>query len=475
MGPRSRGQLAEALAKRQVPAEAATAVLDRFTDVGLIDDAAFAAGWVESRQAGARSRPARAGPRAAREGHRGAPGRAEALEGVSLDDERSERSGPGGAQAARHSRAPGRRAASAARRDAGPQGLLLGARLRRSARGPGSRRVTTLPTRTWSAQPSEDGLVRAIGRQSRATAWSASPESTPHRASWSGERGQIGVRPRVTAPRGTGRASSRRRGQPGLGVRPQGRQVERRVARGGVVPVEHADDRAGITGSRWTFSPPRSPCAILGRLRRLRAASTARPTTARARSASWGASSSGTTSRLSRSPRAVHRAAQGSGSPGHPTPEALRSPSSRATRSATSAIAGRRGTGPRSPQGTARRRRRGVITDPGRPRAAPRTTNSTSGAGSPPRAAADDAGRTQLESVEGLRRPREAPGDPGIPVEHDVVALAWTAASADAPRPRAPPRRRRASPRRRPRGRPRRRSGPGRAGRCASGVRTWVA
>ena len=52
MGPRSRGQLAEALAKRQVPAEAATAVLDRFTDVGLIDDAAFAAGWVESRQAG---------------------------------------------------------------------------------------------------------------------------------------------------------------------------------------------------------------------------------------------------------------------------------------------------------------------------------------------------------------------------------------------------------------------------------------
>jgi regulatory protein len=52
LGPRSRAQLAQALAKRNVPTEAATTVLDRFTDVGLIDDQAFAAGWVESRQAG---------------------------------------------------------------------------------------------------------------------------------------------------------------------------------------------------------------------------------------------------------------------------------------------------------------------------------------------------------------------------------------------------------------------------------------
>jgi regulatory protein len=39
---RSRAELADALARRGVPDEAATAVLDRFTEVGLIDDAALA-------------------------------------------------------------------------------------------------------------------------------------------------------------------------------------------------------------------------------------------------------------------------------------------------------------------------------------------------------------------------------------------------------------------------------------------------
>jgi SOS response regulatory protein OraA/RecX len=49
---RTRKQLADLLAKKGVPEEAATAVLDRFTDVGLIDDAAFASAWVSSRQSG---------------------------------------------------------------------------------------------------------------------------------------------------------------------------------------------------------------------------------------------------------------------------------------------------------------------------------------------------------------------------------------------------------------------------------------
>jgi regulatory protein len=49
---KTRKQLAELLAKKDVPEEAANAVLDRFTDVGLIDDAAFAAAWVTSRQSG---------------------------------------------------------------------------------------------------------------------------------------------------------------------------------------------------------------------------------------------------------------------------------------------------------------------------------------------------------------------------------------------------------------------------------------
>ncbi len=47
--PRTRAQLAQALRRRGIPAETAEAVLGRFTDVGLIDDAAFARAWVESR------------------------------------------------------------------------------------------------------------------------------------------------------------------------------------------------------------------------------------------------------------------------------------------------------------------------------------------------------------------------------------------------------------------------------------------
>jgi regulatory protein len=50
--PRTRHELATALARRRVPADAAEAVLDRLTEVGLIDDAAFASAWVDSRHAG---------------------------------------------------------------------------------------------------------------------------------------------------------------------------------------------------------------------------------------------------------------------------------------------------------------------------------------------------------------------------------------------------------------------------------------
>jgi len=49
LAPRTRAQLATALRRRGIPAEAAESVLARFTDVGLIDDAAFARAWVESR------------------------------------------------------------------------------------------------------------------------------------------------------------------------------------------------------------------------------------------------------------------------------------------------------------------------------------------------------------------------------------------------------------------------------------------
>jgi regulatory protein len=50
--PRTRAELAATLAKRGVPDEAAEAVLSRFAEVGLIDDALFSEMWVTSRHRG---------------------------------------------------------------------------------------------------------------------------------------------------------------------------------------------------------------------------------------------------------------------------------------------------------------------------------------------------------------------------------------------------------------------------------------
>lgn len=50
--PRTRSQLADAMRRREIPDDVAERVLERFEDVGLIDDAAFAEAWVESRHRG---------------------------------------------------------------------------------------------------------------------------------------------------------------------------------------------------------------------------------------------------------------------------------------------------------------------------------------------------------------------------------------------------------------------------------------
>ncbi len=50
--PRTRAELAEKLGQRGITDECAGAVLDRFGEVGLIDDGAFAAAWVSSRHIG---------------------------------------------------------------------------------------------------------------------------------------------------------------------------------------------------------------------------------------------------------------------------------------------------------------------------------------------------------------------------------------------------------------------------------------
>lgn len=49
IAPRTRAQLARTLQERAVPDDVASRVLDRFEEVGLIDDRTFARMWVESR------------------------------------------------------------------------------------------------------------------------------------------------------------------------------------------------------------------------------------------------------------------------------------------------------------------------------------------------------------------------------------------------------------------------------------------
>ena len=85
MAPRSRTQLATKLTLREIPVDVAQRVLDRFEQVGLVDDAAFAAGWVRSRQA---TRGRRALAHELRAKGIGADLAAQALDAIGGDDER---------------------------------------------------------------------------------------------------------------------------------------------------------------------------------------------------------------------------------------------------------------------------------------------------------------------------------------------------------------------------------------------------
>ncbi len=50
--PRSRAELASTLARKGVPDDVSGRVLDRFEEVGLVDDDAFAVAWVQTRHRG---------------------------------------------------------------------------------------------------------------------------------------------------------------------------------------------------------------------------------------------------------------------------------------------------------------------------------------------------------------------------------------------------------------------------------------
>jgi regulatory protein len=86
MAPRTRAQLADDLHARDVPDAVAERVLDRFSDVGLVDDEAFAQAWVRSRHNG-RGLARRALTHELR--HRGVDDQtvAEAVDAISPEDE----------------------------------------------------------------------------------------------------------------------------------------------------------------------------------------------------------------------------------------------------------------------------------------------------------------------------------------------------------------------------------------------------
>ena len=83
---KSRRQLADKLAERDVPPEVADAVLDRFEEVQLVDDAEFARMWVRSRTQGRSLARSAIRRELAEKGITGELAE-EALEQVSSDDE----------------------------------------------------------------------------------------------------------------------------------------------------------------------------------------------------------------------------------------------------------------------------------------------------------------------------------------------------------------------------------------------------
>ena len=84
--PRSRAELAADLAARDVPDDVATRVLDRFTEVGLVDDQAYAQLLVRTRR-DSRGLARRALQQELRRKGVGDEEAAAALDGITLDDE----------------------------------------------------------------------------------------------------------------------------------------------------------------------------------------------------------------------------------------------------------------------------------------------------------------------------------------------------------------------------------------------------
>ena len=134
LGPRTRSQLADLLARRGVPEDAAQRVLDRFTEVGLIDDASFARQWVESRHHG-RGLARRALAQEMRRKGVADEEVSDALSAIDGEAEADMAAALGRAQVADDPAAGARCPGPAAGRHADPQGLLAGAGARGGPRG----------------------------------------------------------------------------------------------------------------------------------------------------------------------------------------------------------------------------------------------------------------------------------------------------------------------------------------------------
>ena len=145
-GPRTRAQLADGAGRQAACRPRRPRVLDRFTEVGLIDDAAFAEAWVESRHPG---RGLAAGARA-RAAHARASSPPTATAALATVDAEPRRPLPaaGRPQAGPDAAVSSRRRGPSAGRDAGPQGLSGRAGLGSFAkRWPPTRRGRTTPAR----------------------------------------------------------------------------------------------------------------------------------------------------------------------------------------------------------------------------------------------------------------------------------------------------------------------------------------
>ena len=135
--PRTQAQLAAALRRRRVPEAAAEAVLARFAEVKLIDDAMFARAWVESRHIG-RGLAGRALGAELRQRGVAQEDIQAALEELDPDQELATARELVARRLAATAEMPDARSDAAAGRHAGAQGLRAGPGVPRGPRGAGA-------------------------------------------------------------------------------------------------------------------------------------------------------------------------------------------------------------------------------------------------------------------------------------------------------------------------------------------------